>query len=156
MSTGALPDKVAADILNAVAKGRRDFLVASSFKDRASMLMRFLSPTLWNKHLIKVHEENLRLAAERAANEISVYDEFDEDKNEQLKDKDSDTVSVISHQSEHNQLKFASGDSGVVIVEAPSNLSVEKAQNESKEENDADDDSVESVGSQLVRLAAGH
>ena len=154
---GAMPDKVAADILNSVAKGKNDFLVASSLSDRTSMWMRFLAPNVWNKHLVKVHEENLRFAAMKAADDICINDglkelEYDEDVHLELKNVDTDTVSIVSQQSELKKLEDLD-DCDAVLVEVPSDLNVDEAVEESK---DTDSDSVESVGSQLVRLASTH
>jgi len=125
------------------------------------MWMRFFAPGIWNKHLIKVHDENMRLAAEKAANDICIDDAFDKDgMHFELKDVDTDTISVVSHQSQpkklDNELKDVD-DSDAVIVEAPSDLDLETAQEEFKDaDKDSDADSVESVGSQLARLAASH
>jgi short-subunit dehydrogenase len=156
-SKGALPDKVAADILNLVAKGKNDFLVASCLSDRTSMWMRFLAPNVWNRHLVKVHEENLRLAAVKAADDICINDglkeqEYDKDIHLELKNVDTDTVSVVSQQSELKKTEDLD-DCDAVLVETPSDFHADKAVEESK---DSDSDSVESVGSQLVRLAAAH
>lgn len=160
LTVGALPDNVAADILTAVAKGRCDFLVAASMTDRMSIWMRFLAPAAWNQHLIKVHEKNIKLAAERAANDICIDDGLkelglDEDTHAESKDiGDVDSVELMKLSSVSND----SADSDLVIVGSPSNdLDFGVTHEESRGDNEETDaDSVESVGSQLVRLAAGH
>lgn len=126
------------------------------------MWMRFLAPNAWNKHLVKVHEENVRLAAKKAADDIRIDDDglkeldYDKDVHLELKEVDTDTISIVSHQSELKYFESKDADDDCVIVEAPSDLDLDAAVEETKDSKDADSDSVESVGSQLVRLAAGH
>lgn len=105
----------------------------------------------------------MRLAAERAANNICNHDgpkdlDLEKDMQIELKGVNTDSISVLSHQSElkkpDSESKDFEHDIDAVIVETPSDLDLEAAQEESK--NIEDSDSVESVGSQLVRLAAAH
>ena len=162
MFVGAPPEKVSVDVLNAVAKGKRDFFVAASFSDRACMFLRFAAPSVWNRHLVKVHDENVRLAAEKAAAEISINDgvkdlDLEEVNPAESKDtQDADTISIVSQKSEaklhlEDEAQDESKDSGEgVIVECPSDMTGDHL----VDTGDNDSDSVESVGSQLARLAA--
>ena len=93
----------------------------------------------------------------KAADDICINDglkelEYDEDVHLELKNVDTDTVSIVSQQSELKKMEDLD-DCDVVLVETPSDLDVDEAVEESK---DTDSDSVESVGSQLVRLASTH
>lgn len=99
----------------------------------------------------------MRLAAERAADDIRIDDglkelDYDKDVHLGLKEVDTDTISVVSHQSELKHFELNDVDDDGVLVD----LDLDNAVEERKDSEDADSDSVESVGSQLVRLAAGH
>lgn len=52
-ANGADPDDVAAEILNRVAKGEPEILVAASLSARAAIWLRFLSPSVLRKILVK-------------------------------------------------------------------------------------------------------
>jgi hypothetical protein len=48
-------------ILEQVAKGKADFVVAADFSAKAAILLRFLAPVLLNKMLVKRYEKSLKV-----------------------------------------------------------------------------------------------
>lgn len=56
-ANGADPDEVAAEILDSVAAGKTDFVVAATFSAKAGMWLRFLAPTFLEGMLVKRYEK---------------------------------------------------------------------------------------------------
>ena len=56
-ANGAHPDMVAVDILNNVARGNADFLVAATLSAKIAIWLRFLLPSLLNRLLVKRFEK---------------------------------------------------------------------------------------------------
>jgi hypothetical protein len=56
---GAPPNTVAITILEKVAKGKADFMVASGLSAQAGIWLRFFAPGLLNKMLVKRYEKSL-------------------------------------------------------------------------------------------------
>ena len=56
-ANGAHPDMVAVDILNTVARGNADFLVAATLSAKIAIWLRFLLPSLLNRLLVKRFEK---------------------------------------------------------------------------------------------------
>jgi dehydrogenase/reductase SDR family protein 7B len=56
-ANGADPDKVAVDILNAVAAGNTDFVVAATLSAKIAIWIRFLLPSVLNRILVKRFEK---------------------------------------------------------------------------------------------------
>ena len=55
---GADPNDVAVDILDAVSKGKADFVVAATWSAKVAPWIRFFAPSLWNKILMKRFEKS--------------------------------------------------------------------------------------------------
>jgi short-subunit dehydrogenase len=58
-AAGALPDKVAAGILDRVAAGHMDFTIAAGFSARAAIWMRLLCPGVLRRLLVKRYQKSL-------------------------------------------------------------------------------------------------
>jgi hypothetical protein len=56
-ANGADPDKVAIDILNNVAAGNTDFIVAATISAKIAIWLRFFVPSLLNRILAKRFEK---------------------------------------------------------------------------------------------------
>jgi hypothetical protein len=56
-ANGAHPDTVAVDILDNVARGNADFLVAATLSAKIAVWLRFLLPSLLNRLLVKRFEK---------------------------------------------------------------------------------------------------
>jgi dehydrogenase/reductase SDR family member 7B len=57
-ANGSPPNEVAVTILDAVAKGQSDILVAATVKARVAIWLRFLAPSLLQKLLVKQYEKS--------------------------------------------------------------------------------------------------
>ena len=56
-ANGADPDEVATNILNSVASGKTDFVVAATFSAKAAMWLKFLAPSFLERMLVKRFEK---------------------------------------------------------------------------------------------------
>mmetsp|Transcript_23646 Transcript_23646/g.42912 ORF Transcript_23646/g.42912 Transcript_23646/m.42912 type:complete len:356 (-) Transcript_23646:25-1092(-) len=59
-ASGADPNQVAVDILQAVAKGKADFVVAATSSAKVAPWLRFFLPSVWNKILVDRYEKSRR------------------------------------------------------------------------------------------------
>lgn len=55
--TGADPDEVAYTILNNVALGKTDFVVAATFSAKAALWLKFIAPSFLENMLVKRFEK---------------------------------------------------------------------------------------------------
>ena len=55
--TGADPDEVATTILNNVALGKSDFVVAATFSAKAALWLKFIAPSFLESMLVKRFEK---------------------------------------------------------------------------------------------------
>lgn len=57
--TGADPNAVAVDVLDAVARGKADFVVAATSSAKVAPWIRFFLPSVWNKILVNRYEKSM-------------------------------------------------------------------------------------------------
>ena len=67
-SSGADPNDVAVDIMQAVANGKADFVVAATSSAKIAPWLRFFAPSIWNKLLVNRYEKS-----RKSQPEISTY-----------------------------------------------------------------------------------
>ena len=56
-ANGANPDEVASEILNSVAVGRNDFVVAATVSAKLGLWLKFIAPSFLEKMLVKRYEK---------------------------------------------------------------------------------------------------
>jgi hypothetical protein len=64
---GADPNEVAVDVMNAVAKGKADFMVAATLSAKVAPWIRFFAPAAWNSILVKRYKKSRK--TENVSNE---------------------------------------------------------------------------------------
>jgi hypothetical protein len=60
LPAGSPPNEVAVTILENVAKGKADFVVAAGISAKAAIWLRFFAPALLHKILVKRYEKSLK------------------------------------------------------------------------------------------------
>jgi hypothetical protein len=66
-ANGANPDEVASEILNSVAVGRNDFVVAATISAKVGLWLKFIAPSFLEKMLVKRYEKGQIVDAKRNA-----------------------------------------------------------------------------------------
>lgn len=66
-TVGADPNEAAVVILQAVAKGKADFVVAATSSAKVAPWIRFFLPSVWNKILVDRYEKSRKTTLQKEA-----------------------------------------------------------------------------------------